>query len=203
MHAISSDWSVAQCLQLCEAWHLSALQQLSACIDCSCFESTTVPFMILDGTPAGSAERLTLAHLSLLSLDFLGFSLQHYVPRLTPNLTSNQRVRVQVRVRAPGGGGGFRVRVQVRVRFFWGGGSGSGSGSGSARVPYALQRLPCVLWFSPSSPRISMFSTAVSPRRSRGDARGGGGRKGSLLHILGCKLSHSVVKSVTLFMTLL
>ena len=41
----------------------------------------------------------------------------HHVPRLTPNLTSNQRVRV--RVRGPRGGGfGFGFRFD----FFWGGG---------------------------------------------------------------------------------
>ena len=52
-----------------------------------------------------------------------GFSLDHYVPRLTPNLTSNQRVRVRVRFFL---GGGVRVRVRVRARGPTEGGSGSG-----------------------------------------------------------------------------
>ena len=77
-----------------------------------------------------------------LFLCLLKITCPHYVPRLTPNLTSNQRVRVRVGLGGGGFGFGFGAsgggdqRVRVRVQFFFGGG-GSGSGSGSARVPYA------------------------------------------------------------------
>ena len=65
-------------------------------------------------------------NLSLVVVELVLTSLKHYVPRLTPNLTSNQRVRVRVQVQVwgPRGGG------SGSIFFFAQGGLGFGFGFG-------------------------------------------------------------------------
>ena len=122
--------------------------------DWSLFRAYRAPFVPLSGRIPKGPKIEILQHLPP------GLKFSHYVPRLTPNLTSNQRVRVWVRVRVRvwlheagsmerGGGGQWGEKgevakkggkgdeggkmggVRVRVRVFLLGGGGFGFGQGS------------------------------------------------------------------------